>query len=133
MTRNTVNDLYARLQAKRAADAAEKATHDNAMVAAGAIAVFAVPVMIAVVFALTAVPQGFVAAGLWRWFFAPLGLPTIGLWHAAGITMAARFIVGARNGKTEDRGLWKDVLISWLLSAVVFGIGWVVRGLAFGW
>ncbi len=41
--------------------------------------------------------KGLVAMMLWHWFIAPLGAPSIGLFHAMGIGLAVDSFLGSRG------------------------------------
>jgi hypothetical protein len=73
--------------------------------------------------------SGFALSILWRWFVVPLGMPVIGIWHAAGLaallgfaTMKARDYEDRESGSVKEAvekmierqiSAWLVVLICW--------------------
>ena len=48
--------------------------------------------------------RGFVLAKLWAWFVVPLGLPVIGMWHAAGLAGLTAYVAdsAALHNRQDD-------------------------------
>jgi hypothetical protein len=47
--------------------------------------------------------RGWVFAQLWRWFFVPLGLPAIVLWHAYGLMIVLAFAMPSPDAPKSDK------------------------------
>ena len=69
------------------------------------LALFAVALVGIFVVPLTAygiLVTGFVATKLWSWFLVPLGLPSIGILHAAGIATLVRLFTAENPFAAQD-------------------------------
>jgi len=67
---------------------------------------------------------------LWGWFVVPLGVPTLGIAHAAGISTFVRFVtysLSAKQDTREDKSIWFIVTASALIMALTWGLGWVLH------
>ena len=63
-----------------------------------------------VVIAFLAAIDGVVVVVLWGWFAVPLGLPTIGVAHAVGISALVALVVAAPVPKSaEDDDEWEEI------------------------
>jgi hypothetical protein len=53
----------------------------------------------------------YVAATLWGWYVVPLGVPTIGYWHAVGIecVLGAFGLLGRRSRSDDVRSGWRGL------------------------
>lgn len=74
--------------------------------------------------------SAYVLMHLWNWFIAPLGLVTVGLWQAMGISVFATFI--RARVRTEDKTTSKhaeDLLNATIMTTLIWGMGWVVHAL----
>jgi hypothetical protein len=86
--------------------------------------------------------HAFALSILWGWFAVPLGLPPVGLWHAAGL----RIVYGTLTGHGWIPGAvatmeiykrlipendflpkWGAILLGILSPAIAIAIGWVVH------
>lgn len=56
---------------------------------------------------------GFVFAKLWLWFVVPLGVPAIGMWHAAGLASFVHYATATISpSKAEKRSAAKRAAIA---------------------
>lgn len=77
---------------------------------------------------------GYVATRLWFWYVVPLGLPAIGLWHAVGLGVTAKYI-GSRyveDDTKNDEQTGSEFFASLLERVYVYPtsalvVGWAVQ------
>jgi hypothetical protein len=67
---------------------------------------------------------GFVFSWLWEWYAVPFGLPPISVAWGIGIMLIIR-TPQQRQSKGEQREFGEIIFESFLLSGMVFFIGWV--------
>lgn len=69
--------------------------------------------------------RGFVGSKLWLWFMVPVGIPSIGLFHFAGIALVADMILGLRGIDLDQDGATAKarIITRWVLTAMYPGLG----------
>ena len=72
--------------------------------------------------------QGFVLSQLWLWFFVPLGVPSIGVANAIGITLLVSFLTAKLNMATdpEIKG-WTLMIAQSFGCLMVWGFGALIH------
>jgi hypothetical protein len=69
--------------------------------------------------------KGYTLSVLWSWFVVPLGLPAVGMWHAAGLLL----IVEASRARVEKEVSKTDVVEAVAVQAIAWafalGLGFV--------
>lgn len=81
---------------------------------------FIVAVLVVAIPPLAALYWGWAASVLWGWFVVPLGAPTIGAFHAAGLALTVGLLFQS-NAKSEDAAKWWLRLALAPLLALAFG------------
>jgi hypothetical protein len=69
---------------------------------------------------------GWVTATLWGWFFVPLGVPAIGVWHAFGIAALVGLLKGVQARKLESTTV-ERLTFGILAPAFALGFGWLAK------
>jgi hypothetical protein len=78
--------------------------------------------------------NGFVISTLWAWFLVPLGLPQIGIIHAAGISILASYPLSIisikidrimKNTKGAEETI-PTILIYLLVPVMALFLGWIL-------
>jgi hypothetical protein len=65
--------------------------------------------------------RGFVLLKMWAWFLIPLGLPTITLWHAVGVSMIVAYLAQANLGIYKEheldngKAIFHGIISPWIL------------------
>jgi hypothetical protein len=67
--------------------------------------------------------SGFVLARLWAWFVVPLGVPAIGTWHAAGLSVLVSWMTGVVSRNDGERTATESLVLMAFVPAIVWGIG----------
>jgi len=75
--------------------------------------------------------QAYVTSTIWGWFMVPLGVPAIGLWHAAGLGILVHVIRGKGGQKPPKDKIWTIfwryvpfTLFMWGIAALAhYGMG----------
>ena len=101
---------------------------DASLVEAGCGLIF-VAVFVSIVVALMMVINGFVLMNYWGWFVVPFfGVPAMGLWQAAGISMMVHFMThkGARAAGKDTAESMKIVAWSFAYPLVALGLGKII-------
>lgn len=80
--------------------------------------------------ALFAIYNAWVLSILWGWFIVPLGVKSLSIAHAYGLTLVTGLILsnrGIKENKNQDD--WISSVITWLLiPLVVLFFGWIAVG-----
>lgn len=82
------------------------------------------PVVFVLLTILVMVYVGWAVSTLWGWLMVPLGLPAIGIAHAAGISL---LLGAARPGRSEYRDVLLEVRALATIPAMMVGIGALLR------
>ncbi|MOA13274.1 hypothetical protein D3C78_1333200 [compost metagenome] len=76
---------------------------------------------VVVIGALT-VFSAFTLSTLWAWFIVPLGVSSIGLAHAYGVSLIASVLLGVRGiGDDASKNLIMGIILNLLALALAFG------------
>lgn len=76
--------------------------------------------------------NGLVLSSLWRWFAVPLGGPSIGAIHAAGLYSLTRLVIGVRataNDPNPERGAVASIFFGALLLLVIWANAAIFHGM----
>lgn len=80
--------------------------------------------------ALFAIYNAWVLSILWAWFIVPLGVKSLSIAHAYGLTLVTGLILsnrGIKENKNQDD--WISSVITWLLIPLVaLFFGWIAVG-----
>ena len=74
--------------------------------------------------------RGYVVSVLWGWFAVPLGLPSVDIAWAIGISLTVGLLTYQYNGKntkTED-DFGHALAFATIFPAFILMIGWIVHG-----
>ena len=72
-----------------------------------------------------AVWRAFALTYLWQWFIVPLGVPAIGLWHAAGISIIVAYLTYENAAKDKEDGVSTALAMGFLMPAFALFFGWL--------
>lgn len=78
---------------------------------------------------------GWVIMLLWGWFIAPLGVASIGLWHAIGLNVLVGFLKTPQvynDDKSPLESMAALIMTRIFMAPLVLGVGWVVLQLMGG-
>lgn len=80
--------------------------------------------------ALFAIYNAWVLSILWGWFIVPLGVKSLSIAHAYGVTLVAGLILSTRGIKeNKNQDDWISSLITWLiLQLATLFLGWIAVG-----
>ena len=90
------------------------------------------------VFMAPAVMYGaWVTSVVWGWFLVPLGLPVVGLWHAAGLNMIIGWLTlyplrdwsAAKQTSTGKLALW--LTHAFFSPTAILAFGWIYHALMY--
>jgi len=95
-----------------------------------ALAVIGVVVGAITAITLFAIYNAWVLSILWGWFIVPLGVKSLSIAHAYGVTLVAGLFLSTRGIKeNKNQDDWVSSLITWLiLPLVALFFGWVAVG-----
>jgi hypothetical protein len=103
----------------------EKAAHSVGIVlgAAGVLIV-----MVGLITAAILV-HGFVLKLMWAWFLVPLGLPALGLAHACGLGLLARYLTWQRIPKSEEDedANARRLALNFIYPCIILGFGSIIH------
>lgn len=108
---------------------AEQKVAETAAAVGGAIGVIGATAIIVGAAAI----EGLVVSILWRWFAVPLGFPVIGIAHAIGLSMLVHMMASGISARKSDASTGRILWALFVAPFLILGIGWIVRGIAFGW
>jgi len=83
----------------------------------------------AFLFTAAALLRGWVLSLLWDWFLVPLGVPSVGFWHAVGLCLVVTFLTYHYYNFQRSKPNLIEALVYVLSPLAVLGIGWVVHSL----
>ena len=95
----------------------------------GIAALIAVAIVVFVITVLTIV-RGYILSYLWEWFITPLGVMSISISHAIGISMIVAYLT--YEGAKKEHEAWVQLGVSLIAAFVVFGVGWLVHTIMVG-
>lgn len=66
---------------------------------------------------------------LWNWFVAPLGAPTIGMYHAYGLSLVCRLVIFDLAAMMQKKEQTLGVIIGWSIVTplLLWGTGWILH------
>lgn len=103
-------------------DFAESSGNASAKIAVSAVGCFLAVVLIVPL----AIQNGWILSVCWRWFMVPLGVPSIGVAHAIGLSSLFSLFRGSLSSKS-DAG-WLTVVLTALAGPwMVFGVCYVAH------
>lgn len=71
--------------------------------------------------------SGWVLSLVWKWFVAPLGIPTIGVFHAVGLSLAIQLFIAKSTQSEEKRHPLEIFATSSALMLTIMGMSWLVH------
>lgn len=75
--------------------------------------------------------SSFVATTLWGWFMVPLGVPSIGYWHAVGILSLISVLMGSRGltyrSMQDKEAKIYEIFIVAIIPAISLLVGWIAK------
>lgn len=95
------------------------------------LAIIAVVILAIVAIGFLAVYWAWALSILWGWFLVPLGVKSIGVAHAYGLTCVTGLILGTRGlqQNKEDKDAWKSQFAVYLISPLLaLFFGWIAVG-----
>jgi hypothetical protein len=80
--------------------------------------------------ALFAIYNAWVLSILWGWFIVPLGVKSLSIAHAYGVTLVAGLFLSTRGIKeNKNQDDWISSLVTWLiLPLAALFLGWIAVG-----
>ena len=69
---------------------------------------------------------GFVLSVVWAWFIVPLGVPAVGMWHAAGIKLTVGWLtqtISPDDRRSSGEKFTSVLVLGTLLPPIVLGLG----------
>ena len=80
--------------------------------------------------ALFAIYNAWVLSILWGWFIVPLGVKSLSIAHAYGVTLVTGLFLSTRGIKeNKNQDDWISSLITWLiLPLAALFLGWIAVG-----
>ena len=103
----------------------EKAAHSVGIVIGAA----GVLILIASLIAAAILVHGFVLKLMWAWFLIPLGLPALGLAHACGLGLLARYLTWQRMPKSEDDedANMRRLALNFIYPCIILSLGAIIH------
>lgn len=88
--------------------------------------VFEVFTAFVITLAILPIINGFVIKIMWPWFITPLGIDSISIAHAIGLTAISTFFHSKKDEARSDK-LWENVLDVFARPVILFLFGYVVQ------
>jgi len=71
--------------------------------------------------------SGFVISIMWEWFVVPLGVKSIGIAHAIGLSSLVGLMTADTTRKSERRHTGEIILLRLLVWAIVLLVGYIAH------